>query len=151
MDRRADLLVGLVVLAVGIAILVAALTAPPPRTIFDVLGPYGFAMFVGSALTVGALALVVRDIVGLSRKQRRIDDDVAEDEPGQPASARRAAAIVGLTFGYTVLIPIAGYIIASLAYVATAMLALSERGKALVVGAAFAYTAVTFVLFGVVL
>jgi putative tricarboxylic transport membrane protein len=150
-DRRADLAVAAAVTAIGVVFLVASLTAPPPRVTFDVVGPYGFALWVSIALVTGGAALVIRDVVALRRGITTIDDDVSDDEPGQPASAWRAASIVAASFGYMLALPWLGYVIASLAFVVVAMLLLAERSKALIALAAMNYTAVTFYLFAIVL
>jgi putative tricarboxylic transport membrane protein len=152
MDRRTDLLVALAFFAFGVGLVLASALAPPVRTRFDPIGPYGFSTVIGIGIAIGAGVLAVR--AGLALRARRADEAVgegAEDEPGHPASALRAVAVMAATFLYLAVLAPLGYIIASLLYVVGGLWLMGERRWVTLAGCAVGYTVITFVLFAMVL
>jgi hypothetical protein len=150
-DRRVDFGISLVVIGLGIFILVTSALARVPTVRFDVIGPYGFARVVGSVFVISGLVLLVRQAralrAGLSPEAVAQGN---EDEPGYPASARRAGAMMAATFAYPILIDPIGYSLASFLYIVAGLLIYNER-RWWGVPLALVYALGTFWIFGVIL
>ena len=151
MDRRVDFAISLVVIGLGVFIIVTSVLARVPTVRFDLIGPYGFARVVGTFFVLSGLVLLVRQVVAL--RAGMPPEAVAqgnEDEPGYPASARRAGAMIAATFAYPILIEPIGYSLASFLYVIAGLLIYNER-RWWGIPLASIYALGTFWIFGVLL
>jgi putative tricarboxylic transport membrane protein len=152
MDRRVDIALAAIVVAFGLVILFISFNAPPPRAQFDPVGPYGFSKVVGTVFVIlGVLILAKTFREARHGAEDELAAEGAEDEEGFPASARRAMALVALTFAYALALNPLGYVIASLIYVTVGLLILSERGRLMLAVTSIGYTALTFWAFAIFL
>ncbi len=152
MDRRVDFGISLFVIALGVFILVASATARLPTVVFDLIGPFGFARVVATVFIGAGLLLLVRQVRAL--RAGLPPEAVAqgnEDEPGYPASARRAGAMMAATIAYPVLMEPLGYILTSFAYVIAGLFIYSERNLKWGIPLALAYAFGTFWIFSILL
>jgi putative tricarboxylic transport membrane protein len=151
-DRRVDIALAIGVVLFGLLMVGVSATAPPPRAVFDPIGPYGFSLVIGTFFLVFGVVLVARQIraLRLGLPPEAVGEG-SEDEPGQPASARRAVAIMVATILYTVLLVPLGYIIVSLAFVSGGLALMSERSVKLILLTSIGYTLVSFIVFAIFL
>ncbi len=127
MDRRADLAFASVVALFG-ALLVFFTTQQNPGPQFDPLGKQGLPYAVGTFLLVVGLVLVGRRLrTWRAEPSNTVWDEGTEDEPGHPASVLRAAAVISLTIGYAVALPIAGFLIGTPVYLIIAFWVMRAR------------------------
>jgi Tripartite tricarboxylate transporter TctB family len=151
-DRRVDFGISVAVIGLGIFILVTSATARVPTVRFDLIGPYGFARVIGTVFVVSGLVLLVRQLVAL--RAGMPPEAVAqgnEDEPGYPASARRAGAMIAATFAYPILMEPLGYILVSFLYIVAGLLIYGERKLWWGLPLAVVYAFGTFWIFSVIL
>ena len=152
MDRRVDFGISLLVIGLGIFILVASAMARLPTVKFDLIGPFGFARVVAVVFIGAGSLLLVRQVRAL--RAGLPPEAVAQgnqDEPGYPASARRAGAMMAATVAYPVLMEPLGYILTSVAYVIVGLLIYRERNLRWGVPLALIYAFGTFWVFSIVL
>lgn len=152
MDRRVDLTLGIVVMAFGGLVFLLSVIAPPPRLLYDPIGPYGFSIVISLFIVAMGAILAIENIRAI--RAGMADEAVAEgseDESGIPATSRRAATVVGLSFAYTLVLFPLGYVISTLLYVVLGLMTLGERGRRLLAACAIGYTALTFWAFAMVL
>ena len=152
MDRRVDFALSGVVVALGIFILMASSLAKERAAVFDAIGPFGFARVIGVTFVVFGSILIFRQVraaqAGLSPEAVARG---SEDEEGHPASARRALAMVVVTFAYPILMAPLGYVITTIGFVIGGMAILSERSWKWVVPLAIIYALATFYVFAALL
>jgi hypothetical protein len=55
MNKFIDLVGSLLIVALGIFVLVVAFNYPPPKVVFDAIGPMGFPKAIGGFLVIGGL------------------------------------------------------------------------------------------------
>lgn len=114
MDRRVDLALAALFVALGSAILMLT-TRIRTTVVIDPIGPRGFGYFLGGALVVGGTA------VALSRLRRWNDgargdlvpSDGATDEDGTPSSALRPLLVVASAGAYILLLGRLGFLLAT--------------------------------------
>jgi putative tricarboxylic transport membrane protein len=150
-DRRVDFGISLAVIGLGIVIFVSSALARVPTVTFDLIGPYGFARVVAGIFIIAGSVLLVRQVMAL--RAGMPPEAVAqgnEDEPGYPASARRAAALMAATFAYPILLDPIGYSLSSFLYILAGLLIYNER-KWWGIPLALVYALGTFWIFAVVL
>lgn len=149
-DRRIDLAIGFAVVVFAVAILVFTGHIRPTGPVVDPIGPRGFPYLLGAVM----LAAGVANITGQVRRWSRSGPDLVPtdgepDEPEVPASGLQAFALMAATFAYVAILTQIGYVIATPAYVAAALLLMRLRSKTTIVLTAIGYTLVTFVIFAV--
>lgn len=147
MDRRADLALSVGVLLFGVFLFVAARNINIGQ-ISDPVGSRGVPTFVGLVFMAGGMALIYRRLSSWrSERGPFVASDGAEDEPGYPASARRAFAIVGVSFLYALLLPILGFPLATPALLAALMWILGLRSARLLGFVSVGYTLFVYLTF----
>jgi putative tricarboxylic transport membrane protein len=106
---KADLISGLVLLALAAAYFAAAETIPSSM-LDDEFGPRGLPVYLAALLAFLAFVLVVRALVGLRvRRADALANDEEEAGDDYTASIRRAFGFLLIGAGYLVLLPILGY------------------------------------------
>ena len=151
MDSRKDILVAVIVAALGLFILYVGYNLPPP-VVADTIGPRAFPIGIGLMLFIGGAVLAVR------RYQTRnaaggyiVEAEGTEDDDRFPASGYRAVGLIALAFAFALTFQALGYLVSTPLFVAGGLLLMKERSPLLVVGSAVIYTAATFTLFSVLL
>lgn len=151
MDRRWDLAGSLAFVALGIAVIVGALTYPTPEIVFDAIGPMGVPLVLGGFLAIGGAVSSIRTIVGMRREGRWALAEGTEDELDEPSVEWRAPAIMGGSFLYLALLQPVGYLIMTplaLYGALTAMRYRTWRWRLLV---SLGFTVVSYLVFSQVL
>jgi putative tricarboxylic transport membrane protein len=147
MDRRVDLAVAVCVVALGIFVLVTA-QGIKPASVPDPIGSKGGPTFVGLALIVGGLALIGRRLMRWRGEATIVPPDGVEDDPGVEAGyAPRAISIWVASVVYVLLLPFAGYLVATPIFVAAVLLLFSVRSWPMILGVSAGFTIPVFLLF----
>jgi hypothetical protein len=150
MDRRADVAVAFCVVLLGVFVLVAAQDVRP-ASIADPVGSRGAPHLVGAVLVLGGLALILRRVVRWRRDGAIVPAEGTEDDPGvPPGSAVRALAIWTAAVVYVLLLPAAGYLLATPVLLATVLRLLAIRGWMLV-AVPLGFTVPVFLVFSLFL
>ena len=99
-EHKADLLTGLVLMALGAAAIVGGLTMDrlEIRQIHPASIPGLVPTILGGALAIAALALVVRAV----KRLKATDQDAKAQTEGEPTSVTGLAVVLLLTVGYAV-------------------------------------------------
>lgn len=154
-EQVRDMLVGGFFAALGTTIAVTALRTPEPFRSVDVLGPNRFPLYVGAAIALFAVFVVVKQGFHLARgtfQEGAFEiPGQANDEPGKPASGLRAVAMMVLLFVHVLLWEPLGFLVASVLFVIVAMRMMLESSWRLIVITAIGYAIVTFILFALLL
>jgi len=147
-DRRVDLGLGVVVVALGLAVLFLT-TRIRTTVIIDPVGPRGFGYVLGAALVVGGT------LVALARVRRWnesggsniVPSDGAADEDGTPSSALRPILVVASAGVYVMLLQPLGFLLTTPVFLGgllQLMQTRSVRGRIII---PLAFTAIVFVVF----
>jgi hypothetical protein len=102
----------LLIVALGVFVLAVALRYPPPKVVFDAIGPMGFPMAIGAFLVVGGLVQSVRTALYIRRYGKWAPEEGVQDEPEHPSSRWRALIFIGGCFVFLVLMQPLGFLIA---------------------------------------
>lgn len=154
-EQVRDMLVGGLFAVLGVIIAVTAWRTPEPFRSVDVLGPNRFPLYVGSAIALCALFVVVKQgfhlLRGTFQEGAFEIPGQANDEPGKPASGLRATAMMVLLFAHVLLWEPLGFLLASVLFVIVAMRMMLESSWRLIMVTAIGYAIVTFILFALLL
>jgi len=155
MYRRFELLLATSPIGLGVAtILGAYLTIALPKSAYsyDPVGPRGFAYVVGIFLVILGVILLVTTIDrqrhsgGIGARTER-DPEEAGDDMRYPASSLRAAAMMGLTLLFALVINVLGYIVASVVLIFGGLLVMGIRRWRTLVLFPVLYALLTYLLF----
>ena len=147
MNRTADLVVALCAALLGIFVLWAAQDVRP-ASIADPIGSKGAPRFAGGTLVVGGLVLIFRRLRNWSPEGRMVPAEGVEDDPGvPPGSVFRALSIWTTAMLYVLLLPSAGYLIATPVMLVVVLLLFSVRRKLILLGVAIGFTIPVFLVF----
>lgn len=151
MDRKSDIVMASVFVAVGIGILGYAMWYPEPKVHFDDIGPMGFPIVLALLFIIGGIWQTRRDLVVLRTVGRfGINEGKEDDEPDLPASFIQAAKIMAGSLVYLALIPVLGYLIATPLAVGAGLLTM-ETSLRRTIAVSIVFTAIGFFLFYVFL
>lgn len=151
MNRRMDGFIAIGFAILGMILLTAALTFPPPRIARDPVGPMGLPLGLALIFIVGG-SLQAYKSLWLDRALGPIvPPDGPDDEPGYPVSARRGVAFVLGGLAYVLLLAPLGYLIATPVFIALGLWALDYRSRRGIAVISVAFTLVAFVVFSSVL
>ena len=132
MDRRADVAVAFCVVLLGVFVLAAAQDVRP-ASIADPIGSRGAPHLVGAVLVLGGLALILRRALQWRREGEIVPAEGMEDDQGvPPGSAVRALAIWTAAMLYVLILPAAGYLIATPIFLGVVLWLLAIRSWMLV-------------------
>jgi putative tricarboxylic transport membrane protein len=112
MNKYIDLVGSLLIVALGGFVLVVAFGYPPPKVVFDAIGPMGFPKAIGAFLVVGGLLQSVRTALYIRRYGRWAPEEGVQDEPEHPTSRWRALIFIAGCFVFLVLMQPLGFLIA---------------------------------------
>ena len=148
MDRRVDLIIGILVIALGAAVLYVAQGIRPTGPVVDAIGPRAFPYMIGVFFLLGGSRVVY---VRLRDWRSEVGPLVAEegepDEPGVPASAPQAFTVMAAAVIYALTLTSVGYAIGTPLFVIVTLKALRMKSWPAVIATALAYTAVTYIVF----
>lgn len=114
MDRRYDMVMAGVFVALGVFLLVYAANYPEPKVRFDDIGPMGFPIFLGLFFIGGGTLQLVRDVKVLQTVGRfGVDEGKGDDEESLPASFAQASKIMVGALLYLPLMQLIGYLAAT--------------------------------------
>lgn len=148
MNRRIDLIIGLLVIVVGMAVLLIAKDIRPTGPVVDPIGPRAFPYMIGIFFLIGGSRIVYIRLRNRHRESGPIvATDGEADEPDVPASALQAFTVMGASLLYAFVLNTIGYVLATPAFVIVGLRAMKMRSWPAMVLAAFIYTAVTYVVF----
>lgn len=147
MDTRRDLGVCLGVVLLGLFILYGAFRIE--QGIYkDAIGSSSFPYALGAVITLGGGVLVLRRLRDLRRDEGYVAPaEGTADEAGHPASALRAASVMGATLAYILLMVPLGYLLATPLFVATALVVMKERRPGVVASCALLWTIGSYLIF----
>jgi putative tricarboxylic transport membrane protein len=156
MDRRVDLLIAVMVAALGVFMIISAqfiAESPVP----DPIGPKGIPVGLGAFFVIGGVALATRRVVRWKQETTFVTPEGIEDDRGvAPGSARRALGIWVVALLYVIALPILGHPIATPIALAVMLRMLEfDRPPVLRIPALIfypvAFTAVSYTVFAVIL
>ena len=114
----------------------------------DPVGPRGVPTFIAVIFIAGGLVLTARRLMSWGSEDGPfVDSDGKEDEPGHPASARRAFTVVGVSILYAALLPFVGFPLATPLLLFALMWILEVRSARLLSVVSVAYTVLVFAVF----
>lgn len=147
MDRRIDIAISAVFVALGIFVLVEARTIKS-GLFTDPIGPRAFFYFcaivfiLGGLLNIGQRVAAWRTVPG-----NLIPAEGVEDEPGHPASFRRAMLLAVISLAYILTFRPLGYLLATPLYIFASLWFLEQRSWRLNVAVAIVFTAIFYLTF----
>ena len=154
--RWTELALSSFLIIIGAATVVGArYTIAELKVLQDVVGARGFAYVVGTLVFAGGLVLVAMQFRAMSRGgTKRPEAEPAElggDDPRFPSSTGRAFAVFAALAVYAWLLKPAGYIPATVLFVAAGIWIMGGRGLVRLFIYPLAYTIATYLLFDTVL
>jgi putative tricarboxylic transport membrane protein len=148
MDRRIDLAIAVTVVLFGAAVFIVASNIAVPAREIDPLGPRLFPSILGTALMLGGGATAARRLrAWRTDTSWSIAPEGEPDEPDVPASAARAATVMGLSVVYVLTLSAIGYIVGTLLFVVLALWALQVRRWRPVLLTSVGYVALSYAVF----
>ena len=147
MDRRLELAIALMFVAVGIFVIAVA------RTISmgfyrDPVGPRVFFFGIGILFVIGGGFVA---LLGLrawkAQKGHMIPSEGSPDEEGHPASVLRALTVMGISIGYAVLMNPLGYLLSTPLFIVGALAVMGERKWGVIIPVALGFTVVFYIVF----
>jgi putative tricarboxylic transport membrane protein len=151
MDKRVDLVISLVVAAVGVVIIYLTNqfrvgSFPDPVT------SRGLSYFTGTYLILAGLVLAARRIWTWSLIPGNYTvSEGHEDEPGHPASAARSFTIFGICAAWAVLLKPLGFLIVTPLCLAAVLWLMNVRSPRQIAAFALGFTFVLWLAFSVIL
>jgi putative tricarboxylic transport membrane protein len=147
-DRRIDLIIGILVIALGAAVLYVAQGIRPTGPVVDAIGPRAFPYMIGIFFLLGGSRIVyVRLRQWRTEAGNLLAEEGEPDEPGVPASAPQAFTVMAAAVIYAFTLSTVGYAVGTPAFVIVTLKALRMKSWPAVIATALAYTAVTYVVF----
>ncbi|MBI2861817.1 MAG: tripartite tricarboxylate transporter TctB family protein, partial [Chloroflexi bacterium] len=141
MDKRADLAVALVVVALAFFTLFESGREIFRTSIVDPVGPTGLARALAVALVVFGLGATI-SILRRWKAQPGwiVEAEGEEDEPGFPISFTRPFAVFVIAVAYLQLLPLVGFILLTPLFLAAELAMLGVRDWRQLVGIAVGFT-----------
>ena len=148
MDRRIDLIIGLVVILLGAAVLYVAHGIRPTGPVVDPIGPRAFPYMIGIFFLMGGSWVIFKRLhKWKSEIGNIIETDGEPDEPDVPASALQAFIIVTASILYALAMPRLGYPLTTPLFVIAALKGMRMQSWPMIALIAIIYTAFTYVVF----
>lgn len=147
MDQRVDLALAGVITVLGLVLFVMSQNIALGQ-IQDPIGPRGVPTAIAVFFIVAGSTLVVRRLRGMAGGAPiMVESEGTLDEPGHPASARRAFAIIAVCAMYLLLLPVLGFLLVTPVMLGAIMWLLGVRPGVLLVAVAVGYTLIVYVTF----
>lgn len=147
MDKRVDLIIGLVVAVCGVAVLILA-AGFRPGTVTDPIGTAGLPRALGVLMLIGGAAVVVRRLLGWRTDNGvLVQDEGKADDPQHPASSARALGIAAGTVVYALALQPVGFPLATPLFLTGVMMAMGTRRPLQIFAVAVGVTIFVHLLF----
>jgi hypothetical protein len=147
MDRRIDIAISLVAVLFGVFVIWEASTIKTPM-FQDPIGPRAFFYGCGVIFILGGLANIAQRVSAWRMfPTHMIPAEGVEDEPGHPASFRRAALLALVSLVYVLTLRRAGYLIGTPLYIMAGLWILEQRNWLLNIAVALVFTIFFYVVF----
>lgn len=151
MDRRIDIAISVVLLLFGVFVILHATTIRAPVFV-DPIGPRAFFYGCGVIFILGALFNIVQRVRGWGTYPNHIvPAEGVEDEPGHPASFRRAALLAAVSMIYVLTLRPVGYLIGTPLYIFAGLWILEQRNWLLNIIVGVVFTVFFYIIFAQVL
>jgi putative tricarboxylic transport membrane protein len=111
MNKYIDLVGSLLIVALGVFVLAVAFSYPPPKVVFDAIGPMGFPKAIGLFLVVGGLVQSVRTALYIRKFGKWSPEEGVSDEAEYPSSKWRALLFIAGCFVFLGLMQPLGFLI----------------------------------------
>lgn len=147
MNKYIDLAGSLLIVALGIFVLVTAFSYPPPKVVFDAIGPMGFPKAIGFFLVVGGLVQSTRTALYIRKFGKWAPEEGVEDEPEHPSSKWRALLFIAGCFVFVALMKPLGFLISMPLAIAVALWSMDYGSWLRRVVVAVGFTLVAFATF----
>jgi putative tricarboxylic transport membrane protein len=148
MDRRIDLAIAILVVALGVAVIVIAGDIRPTGPVVDPIGPRALPYIIGFFLLIGGLRIISIRLRSWRRERGHlVATDGEPDEPGIPSSALQAFTIMGASVLYALTLSTVGYVVGTPLYVIAGLRAMRMKSWTAIIITAVVYTAFTYILF----
>lgn len=131
----------------GLFVLVAAQDVRP-ASVYDPIGSRGGPHLVGALMLIGGVMLVLRRLLGWYRESPLVAAEGTEDDKGvPPGSAVRALSIWAAAVAYVVVMPVAGYLLATPVFVAVVLRLFAVRRPLMLAAVPVGFTVPVFLVF----
>lgn len=147
MNKYIDLAGSLLIVALGIFVLVTAFSYPPPKVVFDAIGPMGFPKAIGAFLVIGGLIQSARTALYIRKFGKWAPEEGVEDEPEHPSSKWRALLFIVGCFVFVALMQPLGFLISMPLAIAVALWSMDYGSWLRRVLVAIGFTLVAFATF----
>ena len=146
MDKRVDLLFGILLVALGVSAFVLA-SQFRRGTVADPLGVAGLPRALAVTLAFAGAAVVVRRLATWRESAGwLVAPEGASDDASYPASAWRPYVVIGALSAYVVAFQHVGYPITTIAFLMFTMWLMRIRSWWRLIGVSVGFTAVAFLL-----
>ena len=147
MDRRIDMAISAVFIALGVFVILEARTIKS-GLFTDPIGPRAFFYFCAIVFIIGGLMNIAQRVAAWrTASGHMIPAEGVEDEPGHPSSFRRAMLLALVSLLYIVTFRPLGYLIATPLYIFASLWLLEQRNWRLTVSVAIIFTATFYLIF----
>jgi putative tricarboxylic transport membrane protein len=151
MNKYLDLVGSLLIVALGVFVLAVAFSYPPPKVVFDSIGPMGFPKAIGAFLVVGGLVQSARTALYIRRFGKWSPEEGVQDETEHPVSKWRALLFIAGCFVFVALLQPLGFLIAMPIAIVVALWSMDYANWVRRVVVALGFTVVAFIAFGIIL
>ena len=147
MDRRIDIAISVVAILLGIFVILEARTIKAPL-FADPIGPRAFFYGCGVVFVLGGLLNIIQRVHAWRLfPTNMIPNEGVADEPGHPASFRRAALLAIISLVYVLTLRPIGYLIGTPLYIIAGLWILEQRNWLLNIAVALGFTIFFYVVF----
>jgi putative tricarboxylic transport membrane protein len=147
MDRRVDLAMAIVIIALGVFLVISA-GEIRLGLMKDPIGPRAFFYGIGGLFIVGGGIIAGRRVRNWrAAPANELVSEGTADEPEYPASAKRAGALFALSITYAFLIQPLGYLLSTPLFIAGGLIIMGERGWKLIAALSLTFTVVAYIVF----
>lgn len=151
MNKYIDLAGSLMIVALGVFVLAVAFSYPPPKVVFDAIGPMGFPTAIGAFLVVGGLVQSARTGLYIRKYGKWSPEEGVADEPEHPTSKWRALLFIVGCFVFLSLMHPLGFLISMPLAITAALWAMGYGPWVRRVLVAVVFTLIAFGVFALVL
>ena len=147
MDRRIDIAISVIAILFGIFVILEARTVKTPM-FQDPIGPRAFFYGCGLIFILGGLVNIAQRVQAWRLfPTHAIPAEGVADEPGHPASFRRAALLTLVSLVYVLTLRPVGYLIGTPLYIIAGLWILEQRNWLLNIAVALVFTIFFYIVF----
>jgi len=146
-DRRYDLALAGLFVALGLGLLIYAANYPEPKVVFDNIGPMGFPVALGLFFVAGGTVQAVRDVKVLQTIGHfGVDEGKGDDEEDLPAEFSQTLKIMLGALLYLPAMQLVGYLVATPIAMGAGLRLMKSPWRRLII-VSIVFTAVGYLLF----